>query len=73
MLTKQVLKDQQGIPMGVFIPMQIWENLTHQYPDIEVFDDDIPQWEKSFIDERLEMAQHHPERLRPIEMLLKTL
>ena len=73
MLGKQVLKDQQGIPMGVFIPMQTWESLMLQYPEIEVFDNDIPQWEKDFIDKRLNMAQRHPERLQPIERLFEIL
>ena len=73
MLTTQVLRDQQGMPMGVFIPMQTWKSITLQYPDIEVFDADIPQWEKDFIDKRLATAQQYPERLHPIEMLLETL
>ena len=73
MLAKQILTDQQGMPMGVFIPMQTWQNITLQYPDIEEIDSDIPQWEKDFIDKRLAMAQQHPERLKPIEMLLNTL
>ena len=74
MLAKQVLKDQQGIPMGVFIPMQAWKNIILQYPDIESFDlEEIPQWEKDFIDKRLAMAQQHPERLQPVEMLLESL
>ena len=73
MLDKQVLKDQQGIPMGVFIPMQTWESLMLQYPEIEIFDSDIPQWEKDFIDKRLDMAQRYPGRLKPIEMLFEIL
>jgi len=73
MLEKQVLKNQQGVPMGVFIPMQTWENLILQYPDIETFDANLPQWEKDFIDERLSLVQRHPERLQPIEMLFKAL
>jgi len=73
LLAKQILTDQQGMPMGVFIPMQAWKSLTLQYPDIEEIDSDIPQWEKDFIDERLTMAQQHPERLKPVEMLLNTL
>ena len=73
MLAKQVLKDQEGMPMGVFIPMQTWKNLTLQYPDIEVFDSDIPQWEKDFIDKRLYIAQQNPERLKPIEALFETI
>jgi hypothetical protein len=71
MLAAQILKNQEGIPMGVFIPMQVWENVKRQYPDIEEFDTDIPQWEKDFIDSRLEMIQHHPERLKPIETLFE--
>jgi formylmethanofuran dehydrogenase subunit D len=73
MLDKQILKDQQGTPMGVFIPMQSWNNLVVQYPDIETLDTDLPQWEKDFIDKRLDMTQHYPERLKPVEMLFKTL
>ena len=73
MLNKQILKDQQGTPMGVFIPIQSWNNLIFQYPDIELLDFELPQWEKEFIDKRLDMAQHHPERLKPVETLLKNL
>jgi hypothetical protein len=73
MLETQILKDQQGMPMGVFIPMQTWKNITFQYPDLELFDTGIPQWEKDFIDERLTMIKQHPERLQPIEILLNTL
>jgi len=29
----------------------------------------MPQWEKEFIDKRLEMVVAHPERLQPIETL----
>jgi formylmethanofuran dehydrogenase subunit D len=73
MLAKQVLKDQQGIPMGVFIPMQTWKNIVLQYPDIESLDIDIPQWEKDFIDERIAKIEQYPERLQPIEMLFEIL
>ena len=73
MLDRQFLKDRQGTPMGVFIPIQSWNNLLFQYPDIETLDSDLPQWEKDFIDKRLDMAQHYPERLKPVEMLLATL
>ena len=73
MLAKQVLNDLQGMPMGVFIPMQAWKNIILQYPEIEEFDINIPQWEKDFIDERLTMVQQYPERLQPIEMLFETL
>jgi hypothetical protein len=73
MLQAQILKDQQGAPMGVFIPMKAWERVKFQYPDIESVDNDLPQWEKEFIDRRLEMAQRHPARLQPIETLFEGL
>ena len=43
MLAKQIITDQQGIPMGVFIPIQSWDSLILEYPDIERIDSDIPQ------------------------------
>jgi len=73
MLSQQIVKDQLGAPMGVFIPIQSWNALIVQYPDIATLDTDLPQWEKDFIDKRLDMAQQYPERLKPIEMLLETL
>jgi hypothetical protein len=71
MLQAQVVKDGQGTPMGVFIPMEVWESVKYRYPDIESFDADLPQWEKDFIDRRLEMAKRNPERLQPIETLFE--
>lgn len=73
MKTVQVLKDMSGIPTGVFIPMQIWENVKRRYPDISEFDSDIPQWEKDFIDSRLEMARQNSDRLKPVEELFESL
>jgi len=73
MLAQQIVKDQLGAPMGVFIPIQSWNTLIVQYPDIATLGTDLPQWEKDFIDKRLDIAQQYPERLKPIEMLLETL
>ena len=73
MLAQQIIKDQLGAPMGVFIPIQSWNTLIVQYPDIETLNTDLPQWEKDFIDKRLDMIQRYPERLKPIERLLEIL
>jgi len=73
MLDKQILKDRQGMPMGVFIPIQSWNKLVILYPDIETLDTNLQQWEKDFIDKRLDMAQRYPERLKPVEMLFESL
>ena len=73
MLDRQILNDQQGTPMGVFIPIKSWNNLIFQYPEIEALDADLPQWEKDLIDKRLDMVQRNPERLKPVEMLFNIL
>ena len=39
----------------------------------KMFDADIPQWEKDFIDMRLSTVQQQPERLQSIEILFETL
>jgi hypothetical protein len=69
----QVIQDHNGIPTGVFIPIKDWEKMKTQYPEIEFLDEDIPQWEKDFIDKRLEAIAKNPERLQPIETLLEEL
>jgi len=33
----------------------------------------VPQWEKDFIDKRLDMVQRYLERLKPVEMLFEAL
>jgi hypothetical protein len=73
MLRTQVLEDPQGTPMGIFIPIQVWETVKQQYPDIENCDNPLPQWEKDFIDKRLAAVSHNPERLQPIETLFQNL
>jgi len=55
--------------MGVFIPINDWEQVKRNYPDVEEITGDLPQWEKDFIDARLEIANKHPERLHPLNQL----
>ena len=45
----QVIQDYNGLPTGVFISIQDWENIKKQYPNIEQVDlhNDIPQWQKN--------------------------
>ncbi|GHT19632.1 hypothetical protein AGMMS4957_04320 [Bacteroidia bacterium] len=73
MLQAQVLEDVTGIPMGVFIPMPLWEEVKIQYPDIENYDNPLSQREKNFIDDRLNAVHQHPDRLKPIETLFQNL
>ena len=58
----QVIQDFNGLPTGVFIPIQDWENIKKQYPNIEQldFNNDIPQWHKDILDKRLQDYQENP-------------
>lgn len=49
----QIIKDYNGLPTGVFIPIQDWENLKKHYPNIEKVDEELPQWQKNLLDARL--------------------
>ena len=53
----QVIQDYNGLPTGVFISIQDWENIKKQYPNIEQVDlnNDIPQWQKNEAISRLEI------------------
>lgn len=72
-MTAQTIQDNNGVPTGVFIPIENWNRIKIQYPDIEMIDSDLPQWEKDLIDNRLNTIEKNPERLRPIEELFEEL
>lgn len=69
----QILKDHYGNPTGVYVPMEDWTLIKKNYPDIESLENNLPQWEKDLIDDRLEIIAKNPERLKPIEALLDEL
>jgi hypothetical protein len=62
-MTPQYTYDSNGNPIGVFIPINDWNNITEKYSDIE----DVPEWEKNLIDQRLEFIKKHPDQLVHIE------
>jgi hypothetical protein len=69
----QVLQDNSGKPTGVFVPMEDWELIKTNYPDVENLDADVPQWEQDIIDSRLEAIAQDPGRLKPINGLIEEL
>ena len=69
----QVLQDNQGNQTGVYIPLEDWTLIKNNYPDIETIDQDLPQWEKDLIDNRLNSIANNSKRLRPINELLEEL
>lgn len=68
----QIIQDHNGQPTGVFIPIEDWENIKKNYPDIEKIDDELPQWQKDALDMRLADLKN-PNQLEPIDELFKTL
>lgn len=68
----QILQDNNGIPTGVFIPIEEWENIKKNYPNIEKVNNDIPQWQKDILDVRL-ADLNNPDKFESIEELFKVL
>ncbi|WP_395061271.1 addiction module component CHP02574 family protein [Flavobacterium sp.] len=69
----QVLQDNLGNQTGVYVPMEDWNLIKNNYPDIETLEQDLPQWEKDLIDTRLASIAKNTESLKPIDNLLEEL
>lgn len=69
----QIIQDHNGLPTGVFIPIEDWENIKRKYPDIENIEDDVPQWQKEVIEKRLKAIKKNPELLIDEETFWKDL
>jgi len=68
----QIIQDHNGLPTGVFIPIEDWENIKKSYPSIEKVNEDLPQWQKDIIDARL-ADLNNPKKFKSIEHLFDVL
>lgn len=68
----QIIQDHNGIPAGVFIPIEDWENIKKNYPSIDKVDQDLPQWQKDIIDIRL-ADLNNPDKFKSIDHLFDVL
>lgn len=68
-MASQYTYDDNGEPIGVFIPIHDWNKMTEKYSGIE----DITDWEKNLIDQRLAFIKQHPEQLIPLENFMAEL
>ena len=50
---------------AVVVPIDEWNRITEKYADVE----QIPEWQKKIIDQRLLAISQNPSSLRPIEEL----
>ena len=69
----QVIPDSQGNAAGVYIPMDKWNLIKTAYPDVEQVDEEIPDWQKLLLDERLEKIAKNPNSIKPIQELFAEL
>lgn len=68
----QIIENSKG-KKGIFIPIEYWEEIKAIYPEIESLGENLHQWEKDFIDKRLEMIADNPTRIKPIGNLFTEL
>ena len=68
-MTPQYTYDSNGSPIGVFIPINDWNKITERYSEIE----DVPEWEKQLIDQRLEFIEKYSDGLIPMEDFISTI
>lgn len=68
----QVLQDNFGNKMGVYVPMEDWDLIKINYPDIEMLEKELPQWQKDVIDARL-ADLNNPDKFKSIEHLFDVL
>lgn len=69
----QVIHDGEGKSTGVFIPIEDWDLIKHQYPNIENVSSELELWEKNLIDARLTAILKSPERIKPGKNLMNIL
>ena len=60
-----LVQDEKGNQKGVFIPLKEWDIIKKNYPDIEFSLEDISDWEKKLIDDRLDSIDAQPEIIKP--------
>lgn len=68
-MSLQYLQDNNGNTTAVVVPIEEWNRFTEKYKDLE----ELPQWQKSIINERLALIKNHPEELLPLEDFMKEL
>ena len=65
----QYLQDTNGNTTAVVVPIEEWHRLTEKNGSIE----ELPQWQKTIIDQRLDSIKNHPDELVPLESFIKEL
>ena len=65
-MSLQYLQDKNGTTTAVLIPIDEWKRITERYNDLE----EIPQWQKKLIDDRLNHLKENPQSVTTLEDFL---
>jgi hypothetical protein len=69
-MNPQFTYDNKGNAIGVFLPIEDWEQLQQSLPPQT---EELPQWKRELIDSRLQAIAANPARLHPVEELYEEL
>lgn len=72
-MSVQYVSDRAGQTTAVLISIDDWNHLREKHPDVDELDNDLPQWQKDIIDERMLLLKQHPEQVTSLEDFLKEL
>jgi hypothetical protein len=62
-MTPQFTYDNKGNAVGVFLPIEDWNNLKKNLPEV----DELPQWQKDILDQRMMLIQQDQGNAIPLE------
>ena len=67
-MTPQYTYDNTGKAIGVFLPIDDWNDLKKKYND---FDNELPLWQKEILDKRMELLSQNPSEVTPLDIFTK--
>ncbi len=62
-MTPQFTYDNKGNAVGVFLPIEDWNQLKNNLPT----DNELPQWQRDLLDQRMMLIQQNPINVMPLE------
>jgi hypothetical protein len=68
-MSLQYLQDNNCNTTAVVVPIEEWNRFTEKYKDLE----ELPQWQKNIINQRLDSIKNHPDDLMPLDNFMKEL
>lgn len=63
----QYIQDFDGATTAVIVPIEEWNKITEQCIGLE----ELPQWQKDIVDQRLDIYNKYPERVMPVEQFFE--